>query len=100
MGAAAIFITGWGEPFYDRRDKKNLFRLAREFPATMFVVFTNGTLITEDDLNTIERLGNLILLLSLDGLEITNDGRAGRVFQRVEQTARQLKRRGWYSECR
>ena len=94
MGAAAMFITGWGEPFYDRRDKENLFRLARAYPGMMFAVFTNATLITEADMSTIEDLGNLILLLSLDGLEATNDGRRGQgVFRRVAQTASQLKRR-------
>lgn len=95
MGAAAVFITGWGEPFYDRTDKRNLFRLAQAYPAMMFAAFTNATLITEDDLKALDRLGNLILLVSLDGLEATNDGRRGQgVFRRVAQTASQLKCRG------
>lgn len=95
MGVEAIFVTGWGEPFLDRRDKENLFRLVCEHPGMMFAVFTNGTLITQDDLRTIQRLGNLVLLLSLDGLEETNDTRRGRgIFQRVAQTARELKQRG------
>jgi len=95
MGAEAFVVTGWGEPFFDRRDKANLSRLVRAHPGLMFAVFTNGTLITEEDLDAMKSLGNLILLLSLDGLEATNDARRGKqVFRRVEQTARQLNRRG------
>ena len=95
MGVEAFVITGWGEPFFDRRDKTNLFRLARAHPGLMFVVFTNGTMISDDDLDALEKAGNLVLLLSLDGSEATNDARRGKqVFQRVEQTARQLNRCG------
>jgi MoaA/NifB/PqqE/SkfB family radical SAM enzyme len=94
MGVEAIVVTGWGEPFYDRGDKENLFRLARKHPGILFAVFTNGTLITQADLDTVERLGNLVLLLSLDGLEKTNDARRGKgVFRHVAHTAEQLKHR-------
>ncbi len=94
MGAEAIIVTGWGEPFFDRRDKENLFQLAQQHPGMLFVVFTNGTLLTQADLDTVQRLGNLFLLISLDGLEETNDARRGKgTFQRVARTAEQLKRR-------
>src|SRR5207253_429878 len=78
MGAEAFVVTGWGEPFFDRRDKGNLFRLVRAHPGLMFAVFTNGTVISEEDLDTMKLAGNLVLLLSLDGLEATNDARRGK----------------------
>lgn len=95
MGVESIILTGWGEPFFRPSDKANFFRLARMHPEMLFAVFTNGTLITAEDLDTLDRLGNVVLLLSLDGLAVINDARRGRgVFQRVAQTAKELKRRG------
>lgn len=94
IGVETIVVVGWGEPFYNRKDKTNLFRLARHYSGMNFSVFTNGTLISEEDVAVMDRLGNVILLLSLDGLEETNDARRGRgVFQRVGYTARLLQQR-------
>lgn len=95
MGVETVVVTGWGEPFFDRSDKANLFRLVRAHPGLMFVVFTNGTFLTAEDLETMKSFGNLVLLLSLDGLEATNDARRGKgVFRQAAQTARQLKNSG------
>lgn len=57
-----IFLTG-GEPTLDNR----VFLLAKEHPDIIFFMFTNGSMMTEEYVRQLSKLGNLIPLISING---------------------------------
>ncbi len=62
-----------GEPFLYPR----LWELIEKHPECYFQIITNGGFLTEENVEKIKRLGNVSPLLSIDGLEETNDARRG-----------------------
>jgi len=73
-----VLVIGKGEPFYDENSKADMFELAKRHYYTNFIVFTNGTTLSENDLDKIRELDNMFLLVSIDGLEEINDARRGK----------------------
>jgi MoaA/NifB/PqqE/SkfB family radical SAM enzyme len=72
MGVYFFTLLG-GEPFmYDE-----LFDLAADNQHCYFQVFTNGTLLDEETVDTLAELGNLAPMMSLEGDEAMTDGRRG-----------------------
>lgn len=93
LNVLAVLIIGKGEPFYDETSKEVLFDIAKKHRDIPFKVFTNGTLIEEEDVRNIKRLGNLIPFVSVDGLKETNDWRRGKgVYERVVNTFRLMRK--------
>ncbi len=72
MGVYLVTVLG-GEPFM-RRD---LLDIAAANPETYFQVFTNGTLVRPEHIERIAKLGNVALMLSIEGDEETTDARRG-----------------------
>lgn len=72
MGIHWVTISG-GEPFL-RRD---LLQLFREFPDVFFLVYTNGSLITEAMAARLARLANVAPMISVEGGEALTDARRG-----------------------
>ncbi len=62
-----------GEPFLYPR----IFELIEKHPECYFQIITNGGFFTDENVEKIKRLGNVSPLLSIDGLEETNDARRG-----------------------
>lgn len=54
-----------------------LFDVLRRHPDCYFQLFTNGTLLTPEIVETMRRLGNITPLISLEGLEKESDARRG-----------------------
>lgn len=54
-----------------------LFRVLESHPDCYFLLFTNGTLITEAVAGTLRKLGNISPLISIEGLETVSDIRRG-----------------------
>lgn len=73
LGTYFYMFTG-GEPLVR---KKDILRLAEEFNDCAFNVFTNGTLIDEDFCKEVQRLGNIVFSVSVEGSEEVNDLRRG-----------------------
>lgn len=72
QGACFFGILG-GEPLL----YKGLFEVLAKHPECYFLLFTNGTLITDSVAKEMRRLGNISPLISLEGLEEVSDVRRG-----------------------
>lgn len=73
LGVYFYMLTG-GEPLVR---KKDILKLAEEFNDCAFNIFTNGTLIDEDFCKEVQRLGNIVFSVSVEGNEKSNDDRRG-----------------------
>jgi MoaA/NifB/PqqE/SkfB family radical SAM enzyme len=86
MGVSAILIAG-GEPLV-RRD---ILKVTQKFPSMVFPVFTNGTLVDDDIVNTLQHQKNVVPVISLEGYEEDTDNRRGEgVFRRLTQAMDKL----------
>ena len=72
LGIYNVIITG-GEPLL----RDDLWLIYERYPYTAFSVFTNGTLLTKECVEKISRLGNVRLMVSLDGFREKTDNRRG-----------------------
>ncbi len=79
-GSFVFGILG-GEPLMYR----GLFEVLERHPDCYFIVFTNGTLITDELAARMRKLGNMTPLISIEGLEKVSDERRGgeRVYDRT-----------------
>ena len=85
------FVVAGGEPFL----YPDLIKLFKEFKNRFFVVITNGTLIKEQDYKTLKKLGNIAIIVSLEGDENLTDGRRGKgVFGKAMKTLKKLNNFG------
>jgi MoaA/NifB/PqqE/SkfB family radical SAM enzyme len=72
MGSCFFGILG-GEPLLH----DGLFEVFAKHPDCYFLLFTNGTLITDDVAKEMRRIGNISPLISIEGLEEVSDVRRG-----------------------
>ncbi len=90
MGVFGFIIAG-GEPFLT----KNLLSLSEEFPDRLFVIFTNGTLLKDEEFRRLKRNRNTVVVVSLEGDEEMTNGRRGRgVYKKVINTIKKLDHNG------
>jgi len=90
-----VLLIGKGEPFHDEHSRQCLFDVVRRHPQLFFSVYSNGTTIGPSDIRRLQRLPNLIVLLSLDGPEEINDRRRGvGVFRQVTDAFRRMHAAG------
>ena len=81
-----FFLAG-GEPFLFLK----LIELCGEFKKRCFIIFTNGTAITESDFERLKRLSNTAIIVSIEGgKEATNLRRGQGVYQKATNTLRRL----------
>jgi MoaA/NifB/PqqE/SkfB family radical SAM enzyme len=73
LGTYLYLMTG-GEPMVRKND---ILRLMRKHRDCYFAAFSNSTLIDEDFVKEIQKLGNLTFFLSIEGTPDTNDARRG-----------------------
>ncbi len=76
-GSRFTVISG-GEPFMYQSRGKTMFDLFEQFPETMFLVYTNGTLIDEKVASRLAQLGNVTPAISVEGYEQETDRRRGK----------------------
>lgn len=89
VGCYIYFMTG-GEPLVK---KKEILRLAEEFPQAAFHIYTNATLIDEEFCKEVKRLGNLSFAVSIEGFEDMNDSRRGEgSYQRIIESLKLMKK--------
>lgn len=72
LGVCVVMIAG-GEPFM----KQGVLELPKSHPGLLFVMFTNGLLLTGETAAQAGRLKNLIPVLSLEGDQALTDARRG-----------------------
>jgi MoaA/NifB/PqqE/SkfB family radical SAM enzyme len=90
-----LFVFSGGEPLTYRSQGKDLLDLVEKHQDCLFLMFTNGTLITNETANRLARLGNLTPSLSVEGLDEDTDQRRGAgVFNRVLDSMALLRQAG------
>ena len=81
LGIFFIGILG-GEPFI----RQDMWEIYKRHSDIFFMVFTNGTLIDKDAAKKLAKLGNMLIIFSLEGFEEETDARRGKgVFRKVMQ---------------
>ncbi len=86
LGVFGFLIAG-GEPFII----PNLLQLMEEFENRFFLIFTNGTILKDQDFYRLKQLKNTVLIVSLEGnQEITDLRRGLGTYKRAISTVRKL----------
>lgn len=94
-GAFAIHVIGKGEPFLSPRWAGELLDVIEERPHAFFTVATHGMHIDDALAERLGRLGNLLLLIAVDGPEEMHDARRGAgSYRRVHEAMARLRARG------
>ncbi|MDY4840028.1 MAG: radical SAM protein [Lachnospiraceae bacterium] len=90
LGIGFTILIG-GEPFV----RKDVLLKAGAQKKMLFPVFTNGTMIHEEYLEILKENRNLLPVLSIEGEKETTDARRGDgVYQKLEETMKNLKNEG------
>jgi len=91
LGSQFVVVSG-GEPFVK---KDEWMRLFDKYSDIFFLVYTNGTLIEDEDVKKLAELGNVVPAISLEGYEKETDGRRGPgVYKKATDTIRALSQAG------
>ena len=92
LGISMVALAG-GEPL----TRPEILDIAGEFPEILFMLITNGWLMDDPILDTLERLRNIIPVLSLEGFEEETDCRRGAgVYARALQAMERMRERGLF----
>jgi MoaA/NifB/PqqE/SkfB family radical SAM enzyme len=92
----SFFVVAGGEPFM----RTELLAVAERFPKIIFLVFTNGLLLTEEMVDRITRLRNVVPLLSLEGTAVETDQRRGEgTYEQLMVAMARLKRCRHFFGC-
>jgi MoaA/NifB/PqqE/SkfB family radical SAM enzyme len=90
LGVSMILLAG-GEPFM----RPDVISKAAGFPEILFPIFTNGTLLKENDYSMLNSYRNLAPMISVEGGEAMTDSRRGPgVYANLTDTMRELDNRG------
>ncbi|QWA12297.1 hypothetical protein GTU79_05960 [Sodalis ligni] len=68
-----------------------------KFSDCYFMVYTNGTLLTESRVKRLAKLGNVAITISIEGWEDMTDWRRGGVFQRLSPPITDYARRAFFA---
>ena len=91
FGVHFVVLSG-GEPFLRWSE---IAQMAARFRDVTFMVYTNGTLLSEDIVARMAQLGNIFPAISVEGWENETDARRGRGhFNRIKQVMDALKKAG------
>ena len=89
LGIRGYIMTG-GEPLVRKND---VIKLARKHQDCGFIIFTNGTLVDQKFCDDLKECKNIVLSMSIEGLEEATDARRGAgVFQKVMDTMDLLRK--------
>ncbi len=91
LGTYVYLYTG-GEPLVRKDD---LLRICEENPDCLFLTFTNGTLCDDAFADSLKKVGNMILIVSIEGSEETTDARRGAgTYKKTIDAMAHMKKRG------
>jgi len=98
IGLNHIAVTG-GEPLI----RNDVFDIFEKYSDCQFILYTNGTLLTDEKVKKLAELGNVYVLLSIEGNEEYTDARRGQgVYRKVISAMDRLKEAGvlfGFSSC-
>ena len=79
-----LTVVSGGEPFMWRHKERGLLDLIEKHPTEFFMLYSNGTLITDDIARRMAELGNVSPAISVEGFEYETDARRGKgVFKKI-----------------
>jgi len=85
------FVIAGGEPFLF----PDLLDLCKEFKDRFFILLTNGTIFNDKYYKQLKRLGNIAVIISVEGgLEKTDERRGKGVYNKAMNTLKQLNKIG------
>jgi len=88
LGISFVVAAG-GEPFI----RQDFFNITKDYQDIIFVIFTNGLLLNEENIKKIKKQKNVVPLISLEGCEEETDEKRGKgVYTRLENTMKKLKK--------
>jgi MoaA/NifB/PqqE/SkfB family radical SAM enzyme len=94
FGSRFITISG-GEPLMYKSQGKDLLDIFEKYNDTLFIFYTNGTLMTEDLAEKLAKTGNAFPQISVEGFEKETDERRGKgIFQKILRSMEYLKKAG------
>ncbi|MFX0023690.1 MAG: radical SAM/SPASM domain-containing protein [Candidatus Hermodarchaeota archaeon] len=90
LGVFAFIIAG-GEPFL----LPNLLKISEEFKDRLFLIFTNGTMLRNHDIEKLKSLRNTIIMVSIEGdQDLTDQRRGSGVYEKAINTINELDSKG------
>ncbi|MCK4667101.1 radical SAM protein [Candidatus Dependentiae bacterium] len=94
MGSNFAVISG-GEPFMYNSDGTTILDITHHFSDMFFLIYTNGTLLNEDIIETMFYSGNVTPAISVEGYEEETDERRGKgTYKKILNSMRLLRERG------
>jgi MoaA/NifB/PqqE/SkfB family radical SAM enzyme len=91
-GGCRFFAILGGEPLLE---VENLRQMAKAFPRKPFVVFTNGSMVTDKTCAKLKDCPNVSFFVSIEGFqELTDRVRGSKAFERADKALATLKRNG------
>ncbi|MDD1720749.1 MAG: radical SAM protein [Euryarchaeota archaeon] len=95
LGVSGIILAG-GEPLV----RKELLSITKDFPAIVFPLITNGTLIDETVIQQLKGQQNIIPLISIEGNEYDTDERRGAgIHKRLQGIMKNMRAEGIFFGC-
>jgi len=94
MGTKLVVISG-GEPFMWRSNGKGILDIIEKYPDIYFLIYTNGTMITDDVIKRLYKLGNATPTISVEGYEKETDKRRGNgMYKKILKLTENLRKQG------
>lgn len=91
LGIYFTLMSG-GEPTIRKQD---IIKLAKKHPSQVILLFTNGTLVDDEFVAEMKRVGNITLAFSIEGFEEATDARRGKgVFEKVMAAMNRMRNAG------
>lgn len=90
-----LTIVSGGEPFLWRDGERGLLDIVEKHPTEFFMIYTNGTLITDEVARRMGELGNISPAISMEGFEEETDARRGPgVFKKILDAFERMRKHG------
>ncbi len=91
-GARFVTVSG-GEPMMYKWNGKGVLDICREHPDSLFLMYTNGTLINDRVAVEMYDLGNITPAISVEGMQEVTEKRRGKgVFEKIKRAMQMLKK--------
>lgn len=91
-GARFVTVSG-GEPLMYRWKGKGIMDIYREHPDSLFLMYTNGTLINDKVAEQFHDCGNITPAISVEGMQNVTERRRGKgVFEKITRSMEILKK--------
>ena len=90
-----FFVISGGEPFAYRSQGKTILDIFEKHPDCLFHVFTNSSMITDEVASKLEKFGNVLIAVSVEGFKKeTEDRRGPGIFEKIERAMEMMRKHG------